>query len=224
MVRGMSSQLSRSTIDRIADQAGVATALETIRWALDTMGGRLCALASMQDALLVDLVASVSRDIDVVFIDTGYHFAETHDTLRAIERRYGIEVEVVGPLEPVRSDVEAGACCASKVELLDLALVDRDGWISGISRGQTPERADAALVEIDRRGKVKINPLAQWSQRDRERYIERHELIENPLRALGYPSIGCAPCTSPPVGPDPRSGRWAGGERTECGLHVRNRD
>jgi len=215
----MSPLLDPSTIERIADETGVATALETIRWATDAMGGRLCLLTSMQDALLIDLVMRVDADVDVVFIDTGYHFSETHATLRAVERRYGIGVEVVGPIKPLESDIEPGECCATKVELLDLALTNRDGWISGISRVQTAERADASLVEHDRRGKVKVNPLAQWNQSDRDGYIARHELIEHPLRALGYSSIGCAPCTTM-GGSDLRSGRWAGSEQTECGLHL----
>jgi len=216
----MSPHLSQTTIERIADETGVATALETIRWAVETMGERVCVLTSMQDALLIDLAMRVRPDIDVVFIDTGYHFPETHDTLRAIENRYGIEVDVVGPLEPISPDIEPGACCATKVDLLDAALSDRDGWISGISRVQTSERQDTSLVEIDRRGKLKVNPLAQWNDRDRSCYIARHRLIEHPLRALGYRSIGCAPCTTVPNGADPRSGRWAGTERTECGLHL----
>ncbi len=216
----MSPHLNQATIERITDETGVATALETIRWAAETMGDRLCLLTSMQDALLIDLAMRVRPDIDVVFIDTGYHFPETHDTLRSIERRYGIEVEIVGPAEPIHPEIEPGGCCATKVELLDAALADRDGWISGISRVQTTERQNTSLVEIDRRGKAKVSPLAQWNHRDRSAYIARHELVEHPLRALGYTSIGCAPCTTAPDDLDPRSGRWAGTERTECGLHI----
>ena len=216
----MSPQLNPSTIERMTHKAGEATALETIRFAVETMGDRLCLLASMQDALLIDLATRVQPDIDVVFIDTGYHFPETLDTLRSIERRYRIEIDIVGPIEPTRSNIEPGACCASKVELLDQALADRNGWISGISRVQTVEREDTSLVEVDRRGKVKFNPLAQWNQHDRDAYISRHELIEHPLRTAGYSSIGCAPCTSAPNNLDPRSGRWAGTEQTECGLHL----
>lgn len=216
----MSAPLDRSTIARITDRACVATALETIRWAAETLEDRLCVLASMQDSLLIDLAMRVRTDIAVVFIDTGYHFPETHDTLEQIERHYGIDVEVVGPLGPVRPAIEPGACCASKADLLEIALAHRDGWISGISRVQTPERAEASLVELDRRGKIKVNPLAQWNQQDRNAYIATHGLIEHPLRPLGYASIGCAPCTSPPSGSDVRSGRWAGTEQTECGLHL----
>lgn len=207
-------------VERVTDEKCVATAVETIRWAVESIGDRLCVLASMQDALLVDLAMGVDPDIDVVFIDTGYHFPETLQTLRAIERRYGTTIEVVGPICPIHSDIEPGMCCASKVELLDLALAGRDGWISGISRAQTEQRASASLVELDRRNKVKINPLAQWNQSDRDRYIARYGLIEHPLRAAGYSSIGCVPCTDVPNAADPRSGRWAGTERTECGLHL----
>lgn len=174
----------------------------------------------MQDALLIDLVMRVDSRIPVVFIDTGYHFAETHKTLRAIEQRYGLNVEIVGPLGPVEPNVEPGACCASKRTLLAQALQDRDGWITGISRVQTEQRSHADLVSVDRTGKLKFSPLAQWNQRDRDRYIEQHDLIEHPLVAQGYASIGCAPCTSMTVDGEVRSGRWAGTERTECGLHL----
>ncbi len=212
--------VDQSTIDRITDEACVATALETIRWAVDTLGERLCLLTSMQDALLVDLAMRVDRGIEIAFIDTGYHFPETLRTLQSVEAFYGIDVRVVGPAEPPRPNVAPGECCASKVGLLEQALTDRDGWISGISRVQTENREGASLVELDRRNKVKINPLAQWNQRDRERYIAAHGVIENPLRAAGYSSIGCEPCTSAPTRGDSRSGRWAGTERTECGLHL----
>ncbi len=216
----MQSRLDESTIDQAVMSAGVATALETIQWASDVMAGKLCLLASMQDALLIDLVMRVDREIPVVFIDTGYHFSETHDTLRRIERYYGITIEVVGPVGAVRPVVEPGECCASKTVLLERALQDRDGWLTGISRVQTEQRRDASLIEIDRRGKVKVSPLAQWDQRDRDRYIQHHDLIVHPLVAAGFPSIGCAPCTSPAWDGDIRSGRWAGTARTECGLHL----
>lgn len=216
----MAPTLDQSTLERITDEAGVATALEAIRWAVETMGDRLCLLTSMQDALLIDLAMRVHSEINVVFIDTGYHFAETHQTLRAVEAKYGIDVEVVGPLGPTQSSIEPGACCASKVQLLDQALADRDGWISGISRVQTSERANASLVEVDKRDKIKVNPLAQWNERDRASFISRHGLIEHPLRALGYSSIGCEPCTSADGAAGSRSGRWAGTDQTECGLHL----
>ncbi len=217
---GMQSRLDESTIDRAVLSTGVATALETIQWATDTMAGRLCLLASMQDALLIDLVMQVDRDVPVVFIDTGYHFSETHETLRRVERRYGITVDVVGPGGPISSSVEPGQCCASKADLLERALLDRDGWLTGISRVQTEHRRDANLIEFDRRGKVKVSPLAQWDQRDRDRYVDYHDVIVHPLVAAGFPSIGCATCTSPAADGDRRSGRWAGTERTECGLHL----
>jgi len=216
----MQSRLDESTIERALVEHGVATALQTIRWASEQMPGRVCLLASMQDALLIDLAMQVDRTIPVVFIDTGYHFAETHETLRRVEQRYGITVEVVGPAGPVDPDIEPGECCASKVDLLDQALAHRDGWITGISRVQTEQRRDANLIEVDRRGKIKVSPLAQWDQRDRTRYIEHHDVIVHPLVAAGYPSIGCAPCTSPAAAEDLRSGRWAGTSRTECGLHL----
>lgn len=217
----MNTRLDESTIDLAVLSTGVATATEAIRWASSTLADRLCVLSSMQDALLIHLVMQVDDSIPIVFLDTGYHFAETHDTVRRVERTYGIEVEVVGPHRPPRSDVAPGECCDDKVVLLEAALDGRDGWISGISRGQTESRRSADLIGLDRRGKVKINPLAQWSQEDRDRYVAHHDLVVHPLIGAGYPSIGCEPCTTRPDGSDDlRSGRWAGTTRTECGLHL----
>ena len=173
----------------------------------------------MQDTVLIDLAMTISRHIPIVFLDNGHHFVETHQTLRDVERRYGITVEVVGPLEAIDADITPGACCDLKPALLDRALEHRQAWISGLSRVHTLGRADALIIETDRRGKTKINPLAQWNQADRLRYVSERRLVEHPLTPQGFTSIGCAPCTSMPTEGD-RSGRWAGTERTECGLHL----
>lgn len=173
----------------------------------------------MQDLVVVDLATEVAPEIPVVFLDNGYHFESTLETVRRVERRYQITVEVIRSTERPVVGVKAGACCDLKVGLLNQALSGRDAWISGLQRTETFERADAPVVGFDRRGKVKVNPLAQWNDADRAAYIEAHGVIEHPLLSQGYSSIGCAPCTSPDrLGV--RSGRWAESERTECGLHV----
>ena len=207
------------------DQSGIAvdvlaaTATAAIEWAWSAFEGRVCVLSSMQDAVVIDLAMRVDRRIPVVFLDTGYHFAETLRTVGQVEERYGIRVETITSSVPVRADIEAGECCADKPELLARALAGRDAWITGLQRCETEHRANAGIIDVDRRGATKVSPIAQWSDADRAGYIDRRRVITHPLLAEGYDSIGCAPCTTRPTA-GARSGRWAGTERTECGLHL----
>jgi phosphoadenosine phosphosulfate reductase len=200
-------------------------ATEAVRWATRTFGPALVLTTSLTDAVLVHLAWTVDPAIDVVFIDTGYHFPETLETLETVKRRYrpaGLRVvRAETPLDD-RWRTDTDACCAArKVVPLERALDGKRAWLSGLRRSDSPERADTAIVERDRRGLVKINPLATWSDADVERYVRDHDVPVNPLVARGYPSVGCAPCTHAVAdGDDPRSGRWAGTEKTECGLHL----
>ena len=177
------------------------------------------------------LMASRLRPgVPVVFLDTGYHFAETVGTAAAMETRYPITLLRVTPrLSVPEQDARYGPrlherdpdrCCAMrKVTPLIEALAPYDAWVSGIRRGETAARSGAGVVEYDeRRGKVKINPIASWSDADVESYIAEHNVLLNPLLAEGYDSVGCAPCTLPALA-GARSGRWAGTGKTECGLH-----
>jgi len=194
-----------------------------IRWAVECFHPRLCLSASMTDAVLIDLAIAVEPSIEVVFIDTGYHFPETLATLEAVESRYGIKVRVMRvPPAPVplwQADPD-NCCSAAKVAQLDAALTGKDAWMSGLRRSEAPTRATAPIVGRDLRGLVKVNPLATWSDADVAGYIAERDVPVNPLLSRGYPSIGCAPCTLPvAAGADLRSGRWAGREKTECGLH-----
>lgn len=194
-------------------------ATAAIEWAWSAFDDRVCVLSSMQDAVVIDLAMRVDRRIPVVFLDTGFHFTETLETLRRVEARYGIRIEAVGPTDTRRRRVDPGECCSEKADLLERALQGRQAWSTGLQRCETAHRADAHIIDIDRRGATKISPIAQWSDADRTGYIERQRVITHPLLAEGYDSIGCAPCTTrPTVGA--RSGRWAGSERTECGLHL----
>jgi phosphoadenosine phosphosulfate reductase len=114
-----------------------------------------------------------------------------------------------------------GCCAARKVAPLEEALAGRDAWMSGLRRADDPSRAETPIVSRDRRGLVKVNPLATWSDADVDAYVAEHDVVTNPLLQRGYPSIGCWPCTRP-VGPgeDARAGRWSGSTKTECGLHL----
>jgi phosphoadenosine phosphosulfate reductase len=197
-----------------------APASRVIRWAVDRFSPHLSLLASMTDAVLIDLAVKVDPSIEVVFIDTGHHFPETLQTLERVRRHYGLNLRIVtvGP-EPAPLGAE-GCCSAAKVAQLDRALVGRDAWLSGLRRSEAVTRADAPIVGLDRRGVVKVNPLATWTDDDVAGYIAEHGVPVNPLVFQGYLSVGCRPCTFPvTAGDDPRSGRWAGTDRTECGLH-----
>jgi phosphoadenosine phosphosulfate reductase len=196
---------------------------EVITWATEEFGSRLCLSASFADTLLIDLAVAVNPDIDVVFIDTGFHFAETLATVRRAMARYSLNLTVLRPAATAADIWNHGAdtCCGSrKVAPLERHLVaNADAWMSGLRRDDSPQRANAPIVDLDLRGLVKVNPLAGWSTEAIERHITDHDVLVNPLSFEGYPSIGCWPCTQPADPNDPRSGRWAGSDKSECGLH-----
>ncbi|MFA1545463.1 phosphoadenylyl-sulfate reductase [Actinomadura chokoriensis] len=210
-----------------------APTLEVIRWAVATFGDRICLTSSMSDAALLHLVSKVKPGIDVLFVDTGYHFAETIGTRDAVEAVYPVNVINVTPSRTVEEQEAAlgprlfgrnpDLCChLRKVEPLGRALEGYMAWFSGIRRDETASRRDRKVVEWDRkRGMVKVNPILDWTQKQMDDYIEDNGVLVNPLHYDGYPSIGCAPCTRPvEPGEDPRSGRWAGMGKTECGIHL----
>jgi len=201
-----------------------APASKIVRWAVDTFGSDLCITASMQDAVLIDVATKVAPEIEVVFIDTGDHFPETYETVERVRQRYDLNLRVVRVPEPeipfhVQDPVK---CCSdAKVAALEEALVGKRAWLSGLRRVEAATRADAPILGLDKRGLVKVNPLATWSDLDVSGYIATNDVPYNPLLDQGYLSIGCAPTTKPvEPGADPRSGRWAGSDKTECGLHT----
>jgi phosphoadenosine phosphosulfate reductase len=201
-----------------------ASAQTVIEWAVEQFHPFLCLAASMTDAVLIDLAVQVEPSIEVVFIDTRYHFPETLETVERVRRHYGLNLRVLTvapqPVELWQAD-PANCCSGAKVEQLDRALVGKLAWMSGLRRAEAPSRSQAPIVVRDLRGLVKVNPLALWSDADVAGYVADHDVPVNPLLAQGYPSIGCRPCTQPvPQGADPRSGRWAGSDKTECGLHL----
>jgi phosphoadenosine phosphosulfate reductase len=211
----------------------VETARRALRWAHTTFGEDLTVASSMGDEVLVHLVGTTIPGADVFFLDTGYHFAETLGTRDAYAAMLPINLRTVLPLQTVaQQDAEYGPklhdrdpdrCCAlRKVEPLERALSDKQAWVTGMRREDAPTRTDIAVVGFDeRRGKVKLNPLAAWTADDVARYTEENGVFENPLRQIGFASIGCAPCTRAVAdGEDPRAGRWSGRVKTECGLHT----
>jgi phosphoadenosine phosphosulfate reductase len=195
-----------------------------VQWAVDTFHPHLCLTASMTDAVLIDLAINVEPSIEVVFIDTGYHFPETLETMEAVRRRYGLNLKImtVPPHDEELWKVDPENCCSAiKVGQLDRALFGKEAWMSGLRRDEAPTRAAAPIVARDLRGLVKVNPIATWTDLDIRGYIKDHDVPVNPLVDQGYPSIGCWPCTQPVAdGEDPRSGRWVDSDKTECGLHL----
>jgi phosphoadenosine phosphosulfate reductase len=232
-VSGLTETDLRELAARGAAELDGASAEELLRWTEENFGGSYIVASNMQDAVLVDLAAKVRPGVDVLFLDTGYHFAETIGTRDAVESIYDVHVVNVTAENTVAQQDELygknlfardpGACCRMrKVEPLGKALRGYSAWVTGIRRVEAPTRANAPLISFDEAFKlVKINPLAAWSDDDMQAYMAANGVLENPLVDEGYPSIGCEPCTAKPQpGEDPRSGRWQGLAKTECGLHA----
>ncbi|HKV19270.1 MAG TPA: phosphoadenylyl-sulfate reductase [Mycobacterium sp.] len=219
--------------ERGAAELEGASAEELLRWTDENFGGAYVVASNMQDAVLVEMAAKVRPGVDILFLDTGYHFVETIGTRDAVEAVYDVNIVNVTPENSVAKQdqlfgkdlfaSEPSECCRMrKVEPLGKALKGYSAWVTGIRRVEAPTRANAPLISWDKAfNLVKINPIAAWSDEEMQAYIDANDILVNPLVFEGYPSIGCAPCTSKPVeGADPRSGRWAGSSKTECGLHA----
>jgi phosphoadenosine phosphosulfate reductase len=197
------------------------TAEQVLAEALERFSPRIAFACSFQkeESVVLDMLMRIDPQARVFTIDTGVLFPETYATWKRFEERYGVHIEVFDALDPDGTPWTAARCCGEqKVAALDRALEGLDAWITGMRREQAPTRLDIEPLTLDaRRGVWKANPLADWTEKDVWRYIAEHSLPYNPLHDEGYASIGCAPCTQPGSG---RDGRWAGSEKTECGLHV----
>jgi phosphoadenosine phosphosulfate reductase len=209
----------------ISESFETKAASAVVAWAYDRFDDGLVLAASFQDCVLIDVVARTVPGVEVVFLDTQYHFAETLWYVEEVRKRYDLDLTVVEPAVPQDNlwITDPDACCnARKVEPLQRALEGRLAWMSGLRRDESPGRAKTPIVTYDiARGLVKINPLATWTDADVRGYQRDHELPVHPLAERGYASIGCWPCTRPiEEGEDPRAGRWAGTDKTECGLHL----
>jgi phosphoadenosine phosphosulfate reductase len=223
-LRGIAESAARELAD--------ASAAEAIAWVAQTFDDRWIVASNMQDAVLIDLAVKAKPDVDVLFLETGYHFAETIGTRDAVATVYPDVRIVNAAAEQSVADQEAefgllnrtapDRCChLRKVVPLRRTLGGYDAWVTGVRRVDAPTRADTPIVTWDERnGLVKVNPIAAWSDEEFNGYVTEHGVLENPLVSEGYLSIGCAPCTAKPLpGQDARSGRWAGQAKTECGLH-----
>ncbi|MFF9012278.1 phosphoadenylyl-sulfate reductase [Streptomyces sp. NPDC014870] len=220
----------------LAEQAGRAledaSALEILQWAAQTFGKRFCVTSSMEDAVVAHLASRAMPGVDVVFLDTGYHFPETIGTRDAVDAVMDVHVITLTPRQTVaEQDAEYGPklhdrdpdlCCAlRKVAPLADGLGAYRAWATGLRRDESPTRANTPVVGWDeKRRKVKVSPIARWTQDDVDTYVAQHGVLTNPLLMDGYASVGCAPCTRRvEEGEDARAGRWAGRGKTECGLH-----
>ncbi|MFE9452291.1 phosphoadenylyl-sulfate reductase [Streptomyces sp. NPDC006739] len=237
MTTAQAQQLSNEQLRALAGQAGRdledASALEILQWAVDTFGSGFCVTSSMEDAVVAHLASRVLKGVDVVFLDTGYHFPETIGTRDAVEAVMDVNVITLTPRQTVaEQDAEYGPrlhdrdpdlCCRlRKVQPLEKGLEGYRAWATGLRRDESPTRADTPVVGWDeKRQKVKISPIARWTQDDVDAYVAEHGVLTNPLLMDGYASVGCAPCTRRVLaGEDARAGRWAGRAKTECGLHA----
>ena len=233
----MTSRRPTAEVRALAERATVelygATSFETIEWAREQFGDALVVASSMADTHLVHLAQLAAPGIDVLFLDTGYHFAETLGTRDAVAAAYDIRLRTVTPRQSVaEQDAAYGPrlhasdpdrCCALlKVEPLERGLSPYEAWITGMRREDAATRADLPVIEYDeRRNMVKFSPLALWTQADVDVYIRENNVLINMLYLDGYASIGCEPCTRRAApGEHPRAGRWADFGKTECGLHT----
>jgi phosphoadenosine phosphosulfate reductase len=218
---------NRPSADELAEVEGefqTAPAGKVLRWAVDTFGDGLVLAASFEDVVLIDLATKVAPGIEVIFLDTEAHFPETLAFVEEIRDRYDLNLTVTKPgPEAAAHPCGSEQCCQfRKVAPLRQAVQGSRAWLTSLKRVDAPSRAQAPVVSWDAAfGLVKINPLVTWTNDDIASYLADHDLPVHPLTKRGYLSIGCAPTTRPvAVGEDPRAGRWAGMDKSECGLHV----
>lgn len=210
-----------------------ASPQEILAWAWETFNPRVAASSSFQtqSVPLLHMIAQAAPQMPIFFLDTGFHFPETLAFRDRLVRELNLNVRDLTPemghdqFRLQHGDLylrDPDMCCyINKVEPLERAMLGLEAWISGIRRDQTKERSEAAIVNRQPDGLYKISPMAVWTKRDVWQYLYDHHLPEHPLLAQGYLSIGCAPCTRPVgAGEDDRAGRWAGKDKTECGLHT----
>lgn len=226
--------LEKEELARVkAEELEHATAEQVIRWAVDNFESLTFACSfGAEDVIIVDMLQNISPSTDIFYLDTDFHFKETYETRDRMIERYGMEFVKVAPkLTPEEQaaahgeslwTVDPNACCnIRKVEPLTRILSQYDSWITGIRRDQAPTRANAKKIEYDSKfGLMKFNPIADWTSEEVWQYIRDNDIIYNPLHDQHYPSIGCEQCTRQVMpGEDPRAGRWANSDKTECGLH-----
>ena len=211
-------------LQAISEELEIMPASTSIKWAVDRFPGQVALACSFQDCVIVDIATQHDPQIEVIFLDTGFHFQETLDYVETVRSRYNLNLTVThpGPEAEGISCGDGGCCDVRKVAPMNRALRGKSAWLTGLKRVDAVTRAKAPILGWDvARQMVKVNPLANWTDEDVFHYIADHKLPKHPLMDRGYLSIGCAPTTRPVApGEDPRAGRWADSSKTECGLHV----
>jgi phosphoadenosine phosphosulfate reductase len=232
LTEGRSIDELKDIVFQVGAELELAPAEDIIEWAVATFGARFCVTSSMGDAVLAHVASKVAPGVDVVFLDTGYHFVETIGTRDAVAATMPVNLLSITPIQSVaEQDAQYGKdlyktdpdlCCElRKVQPLATSLSGYDAWATGLRRDETHNRVIAPVVGWDeKKQKVKVSPLARWTNEEIDKYILENGVLVNPLQYDGYPSIGCWPCTARVApGEDPRSGRWVGQNKTECGIH-----
>jgi len=219
----MSQNLTPEALHELSDTFETRSPGEIISWAVETFADDIVYACSFQDLVLLDLVVAAKPDIEIIFLDTEAHFTETWDYVNEATSRYDLNLTITKP-GPDAEQIPCGAegCCqVRKVGPLKRAVAGKKAWFTAVKRVDAPTRATTPVIAWDDSfGLVKVNPLATWTDEDVAFYEAEHGLPQHPLLSKGYLSIGCAPTTKPvEPGADPRSGRWAGMDKTECGLH-----
>ena len=216
--------LNAEELELVSKGFETAPASKVVRWAVESFGDSLVLAASFEDIALIDIATKVAPSIEVVFLDTRAHFPETLAFVEDVRARYDLNLTITtpGPEAAAHPCGSASCCQFRKVEPLRRAVAGRRAWLTSLKRSDGPTRADTPIVGWDATfGLIKVNPLATWTDDDVACYLADNELPQHPLVARGYRSIGCAPTTRPVgEGEDARAGRWAGLDKTECGLHV----
>lgn len=228
-------RLDASEILELNERFRGAPPEELLRWASEQWGSRMalsCSFGGPAGMVLLDMITAVAPETDVLYLDTGLLFRETYQLVAEVRQRYGIVPRAVQPEQTVAQQAEAEGpalwerdpdrCCGRrKVRPLAEALEPYEAWITGVRRDGAASRSKTNVIEWSSKYNLaKLNPLAHWSEREIWGYIHKHNVPYNPLLDQGYRSIGCRTCTRLPINDDPRSGRWAGFNKTECGLHV----
>ena len=210
-------------LTRVDQELSHASPGEILSWTFERFGQDVAFACSFEDTALLHMIHEVAPNTEVIFLDTGAHFTETIDFLDRLQGEWNLNVTRTQPArEASQWPCGSERCCEMrKVEPLSRALSARAAWITSVKRIDAPTRANMSIVHWDDKfGLVKVNPLATWTDEDVAYYLSSHDLPPHPLWSEGYTSIGCAPVTIKPLDPsDRRSGRWAGVNKEECGLH-----
>jgi len=224
--------LSAQDVQRLNERFETAQPAEIIRWAVETFRPKIALTSSFgaKSAGLIHMARQVDPRIEIRVVDTGLLFPETYEFMKALQRRFRLNLKTFKTTLDVPAFLKEHEgqpvgtpefCCSPyKVEATERMLADLACWITGVSRGDAKTRAATPFVEVLTNGVTKVAPLAAWTSTQLQAYMTEHQLPYHPLWAKGYASIGCWPCTQKSVDPnDPRSGRWPGQNKTECGIH-----